>query len=283
MEILSPWAAKAIATSSISGKNSVSFSFEGSLAFTVFVALGPDPQPEESVIPANSVAGRMVGTFDLEVTTETMQMRGEGTAGWTLAGTFDPVTESISIAIRSSGAEAKGLQTLLADVAHGATPVAQPFSTAFNWGWPAPRPEDPSTVLNVMSPPAVPVIPSEREVDLVVVHSLPQTGIKEFKHVSIDLKDPEPQTITQTFEDEAGLGTRTTTWTFALIPQFNIERDDRGPAGRYSFVSTDSISLRLAIPGVTVPESGWARLTSWQVKAMGPFSGSGVPDHTSAA
>ena len=62
-------------------------------------------------------------------------------------------------------------------------------------------------MLNVMSPPAVPVIPSEREVDLVVVHSLPQTGIKEFKHVSIDLKDPELQTITQTFEDETGLGT----------------------------------------------------------------------------
>ena len=149
---------------------------------------------------------------------------------------------------------------------------------AFNWGSPAPRPDDPSAVLNVMGPPALPVIPSEREVDLAVVHSLPQTGLKEFKRLTIDLKDPEPQTITQTFEDEAGLGTRTTTWTFALIPQFDIERDDRGPDGRHSFVSTDSISLRLSIPGVTVPESGWASLTSWQVKGMGPFSGTGVPD-----
>ena len=278
MEILSPWAAKAVATSSIEGKNSVSFSFEGSLAFTLFLAVGFDPQPGTAVVPANSVAGRMVGTFDVEASTPTMRMTGEGTAGWTLGGTYDPETETISISIRSSGAEAKGLQTPLGDAAQGFSPAVRPFSTSLNWGSPAPRSDDPSTVLNAMAPPEVPVIPSEREVDLAMVHSLPQTGLKEFKRLSIDLKDPEPQTVTQTFEDEAGLGTRTTIWTFALIPQFNIERDDRGPDGRHSFVSTDSISLRLAIPGVTVPKSGWAKLTEWHVKGMGPFSGSGVPD-----
>ena len=83
MEILSPWAAKAIATSSISGGNSVSFSFEGSLAFTLFLSPVSDHKVGTSVIPANSVAGRMVGTFDLEVSNPTMRMTGEGTAGWT--------------------------------------------------------------------------------------------------------------------------------------------------------------------------------------------------------
>jgi hypothetical protein len=220
----------------------------------------------------------MVGTFEVEVSTPTMHMTGEGNAGWTLGGTYDPATESVSIAIRSSGAEAKGLQTSLREVSPGTKPVAAPFSAAFNWGWPAPSPDDPSTLLNVLAPPVAAVIPSEREVDLAVVHSLPQTGLNEFQHLTLDLKETEPQTITQTFEDEAGLGTRTTTWTFALIPQFNIERDDRGADGSHSFVSTDTISLRLAIPGVTVPGSGWASLTSWRVKGMGPFSGSGVPD-----
>ena len=277
MEILSPWAAKAIATSSVSGANSVSFNFEGSLTFTLFLRQATGSDAGASTVPANSVAGRMVGTFDVEVSTPTMRMTGEGTAGWTLGGTYDPATETMSIAIRSSGVEAKGLQTPLGDATPG-KPAAAPFSATFNWGWPAPSPDDPSTVLNVMAPPAAAVIPSEREVDLAVVHSLPQTGLKEFQHLMLDLKETEPQTITQTFQDEAGLGTRTTTWTFALIPQFNIEREDRGADGRHSFVSTDSISLRLAIPGVTIPESGWASLTSWRVKGMGPFSGSGVPD-----
>jgi hypothetical protein len=229
----------------------------------------------------------MVATFDVEVSTPTMRMTGNGGAGWILGGTYDPATETMSIAIRSSGAEAKGLQTPLGDAAKDGPPIAQPFSTSFNWGWQPtvsswgavmPWIDDASTILDLIKAPTVPVIPSEREFDLAVVYSLPQTGLKEFQHLSIDLRNPEPQSIAQTFEDEAGLGTRTTTWTLALIPSFNIEREDRRSDGRHSFVSTDSIGLRMAIPGVTVPESGWAMLATWRVKGMGPFSGGGVPE-----
>ena len=287
-EISSAWTAIVTATSAVGGPNSVSCSLKSSLVFTVFLSPTVIPQVKGAAdIPENSVAGRMTGTVDLEVSTPTMRMTANGTAGWIAGGTYDPATETISIAIRSTGAEVKGLQTPLGDAAHDAMPVAQPFSVTLGWGWQPPVSswgavlpwiDDASTILDLTNAPTLPVIPSEREVDLAVVHSLPQTGLKEFKRLSIDLKDPEPQTTTQTFEDEAGLGTRTTNWTLVLIPSFNIERDDRGPDGRHSFVSTDSISLRLAIPGVTVSESGWAMLATWQVKGMGAFSGSGVPD-----
>ena len=287
-EISSAWTAMVPATSAINGPSSVSCKIKGSLVFTVFLSQAVIPQTKGTAdIPANSVAGRMVGTFDVELSTPTMRMTGNGGAGWILGGIYDPATETISIAIRSSGAEAKGLHTPLGDAEDDGAPIAQPFSTAFNWGWQPPVSswgavmpwiDDASTILDLIKAPTVPVIPSEREVDLAVILSLPQTGLKEFQHLSIDLKNPEPQSITQTFEDEAGLGTRTTTWTLALIPSFNIERDDRGSDGRHSFVSTDSIGLRLAIPGVTVPESDWAMLATWRVKGMGPFSGSGVPD-----
>ena len=289
-EISSAWTVIVSATSTIRGPASVSCSLKSSFAFTVFLSQTMIPQIKgASVIPANSVAGRMTGTFEVEVSTPTLRVTGNGTAGWIAGGTYDSATETISVAIRSSGVEVRGLQTPLGDAEHGATSVAQPFSTSLSWGWQPPISswgavlpwiDDASTILDLVNAPTLPVIPSEREVDLAMVHSLPQTGLKEFKRLSIDLKDPEPQTVTQTFEDEAGLGTRTTTWNLVLIPSFNIERDDRGPDGRHSFVSTDSISLRLAIPGVTVPESGWAMLASWHVKGIGPFSGSGVPDQT---
>ena len=110
-----------------------------------------------------------------------------------------------------------------------------------------------------------------------MVNSLPQTGLKEFQRLVIDLKEPKPQTVTQTFQDETGLGTRTTTWTFTLIPRFSIERDDRAADGRYSFVSTDSISLHMAIAGMTVAKSGWANQASWEAKGTGPFSGAESP------
>jgi hypothetical protein len=130
-----------------------------------------------------------------------------------------------------------------------------------------------------MKTPGVPVIPSDREAYLSMVNSLPQTGLNEFQNLVLDLKEPEPQTVTQTFQDETGLGSRTTTWVFVLTPSFNIEREDRPTDGRNSFVSTDSIRLRMDIPGVTITKSGWASLPSWDVKALGPLSGSGVPNY----
>lgn len=279
MDAISAWTASTTAKSTISGRSSLSCSFKGSLTFTVFLSQVKSSQEAGApVIPQNLVAGRMAGVFDAEVSTPTRQVTGNGTAGWTVGGEYDPATETVSIAIRSSGANAKGVETPLGDSAQGVTTMAQSFSMAIDWGWPAPTTADLSTILNAMKPPTVPVIPSEREADLCMVGSLPQTGLKEFQRLTLDLKESKPQTVSQTFQDETGWGTRTTTWEFTLIPQFNIERDDRTTDGRHSLVSTDSISLRMAILGVTVAKSGWANLTSWEVEGLGPFSGSGVPN-----
>ena len=148
-----------------------------------------------------------------------------------------------------------------------------------SWGGEVPWSEDASTILDSMKAPssASHCLRSAR------VRSLhgqqpSQTGLNEFQRLMLDLKEPEPQTVTQTFQDETGLGTRTTTWAFALTPSFNIEREDRATDGRHSFVSTDSIRLHMAIPGMTIAKSGWANLPSWEVKPLGPFSGSGVPN-----
>ncbi len=273
------------ATSTIRGQNTLSCRVNGSLWFTVL----PFRSRESSRVghSASSVVGRVAGIFDSQVSTPMRQVIGGGTAEWTIGGTHDPATETVGIAIRSSGADYKGTDTALGEAAQGTAPVAVPLSMTLNWGWQAskadlirqtPPPDDPSTILDAMKAPAVPAIPAERQADSHMVNSLPQTGLKEFQRLVIDLKEPKPQTVTQTFQDETGLGTRTTTWTFTLIPRFSIERDDRAADGRYSFVSTDSITLHMAIPGMTVAKSGWANQISWEAKGTGPFSGSGVPN-----
>ncbi len=286
MEVVSSWTAKVTTTSAIGGQNTLSCSLNGNMEFNVFLSQLTRPQDiGGQIIPKNSVVGRMAGNFDAQASTSTRLVTGNGTAQWTLAGTYDPVKETINVAIRSAGAEANGLETVLGDAARGTTPTAHPFSMKFAWGWQAPKSDwrhsswadDPSAIMDVMKTPMVPVIPSERESHLFIVNSLPQTGLNELKHLEIDLKEPKPQTIIQTFQDETGWGTRTNVWMFMLIPNFNIERDDRLTDGRHSFVSTDSISLRMDIPGVTVAKSGWANLTSWEVKGLNQFSGSGVP------
>jgi hypothetical protein len=284
------WYGNVTAKSTIGGQNSLSYSSEGTLVFTVFISkLVSREGTGGPVVPENSVAGRMTGRFDAQLSTPTRQVTGTGTAEWTIAGTYDPAEETVAVAIRSSGVDAKGTESDLGNAAQGATPGGLPFSTRLIWGFQtrpsmaytglrAPGSESPSTILDVITlldvmKPTVPVIPSKREADLCVVSSLPQTGLTDFQRIVIDLKDPKPQTVIQTFQDEAGFGTRTTTWVFKLIPDFIIERDNRPEEGRFSFVSTDFIGLHIAIPGVTVPKSGWVNLPSWEVNGLGPFSG----------
>jgi hypothetical protein len=287
----SNWSAIATATSTISGQDSLSFSSKGSLAFTVFLSKVSRPEgAAASVIPQNSVLGRMAGAFEAEVSTPTGKVMGEGTAGWIVGGLYDPVTETIGIAIRSSDIDSK--ERLIPLEKAGETTAGLPFSTTLNWGWNAPRNYlgdvqwglDPSTVLAALKTPSeLPV--SGREVDNWMVRSLPQTGLAESQQLRIDLKDAEPQTIAQTFQDEAGLGERTTTWTLTLMPLFEIERDGHAAGAAHSFVSTDSVNLRMVIPGVNVERSGWADLPSWEVKGTGPSSGSGIPsqmEHSTA-
>ena len=275
------------ATSGIAGQTSVSFNFKGSLVFNVFLSRDPTQKAGVPVIPQNSVAGRMVGVFDVQATTPTLQVTGNGTAQWTVAGTYDPLAETMTIVVRSSGVDAKGMETAPGVGTQGAMPVPRPFSTKLNWGWQASRSawgwempwtDDAPTILDAMKAPTATLIPAGNEANLLMAKSLPQTGLNELRGLFIDLKEPEPQTVTQSFQDESGLGIRTTTWALTLIPSFNIERDDRTSDGRHSFVSTDSIRLRMVIPGVTVVKSGWANLVSWEVKGLGPFSGSGIPN-----
>ena len=81
-EISSAWTAIVTATSAVGGPNSVSCSLKSSLVFTVFLSPTVIPQVKGAAdIPANSVAGRMTGTVDLEVSTPTMRMTTNGTAG----------------------------------------------------------------------------------------------------------------------------------------------------------------------------------------------------------
>jgi hypothetical protein len=285
LDVSSTWNAKVTATTELTGQSSISCSIEGGMVFNVYLSETASPD----IIPPNSVVGRMVGAFEAQISTRTAQVSGKGNVEWTMDGSYDPVTETISVAIRTTGAGARGTETAQGDSTKSSTPVAKPFSMNWlSWGWQAretswggvvPWSEDASTILDSMKDPKPPVIPSDRESDLLLVHSLPQTGLNELPRLVLDLKDPEPQTIVQTMPDENGLGTRATTWVVALTPSFNIEREDRPTDGRNSFVSTDTIRLRMAIPGVTIAKSGWASLPSWGVKATGPFSGMGVPDY----
>ncbi len=285
MSAFSAWSATAAATSTVTGQNSLSFNFKGSLAFTVFLSEVSNPEVAAvSAIPQNSVLGRMVGGFDAEVSTPTRKVTGEGTAGWIVGGVYDPTTETISIAIRSCDVDAGGTDATLGEAAQRSASAGVPFSTTLSWGWKAPRDYlgqvawhlDPSSVLEAMKVPAAPFT-SGREIDTYVVNSIPLTGVRGLEHLVLDLKEPKPQTLTQTFQDETGLGNRTTTWSFTLMPHFIIERNGQRADASHSFVSTDSINLRMAIPGVTLSRSGWANLHSWEVKGTGPFSGSGIP------
>jgi len=239
------------------------------------------------VIPQNSVAGRMSGSFNARVSTPTTRATGAGTAEWTMGGTYDPSDETVAIAIHSSGVDARGTTTALERASQGVTPES-PFSTKLYWGsrtpvhyyWEprTPMADDVATIIDVMKPPTPPVISSNREVDFLMVNGLPQTGRDDLHRVVLDLKDPNSQRVTQTSQDGAGLGTRNTEWMFTLVPRFSIERDDRGIDGHNSFISTDFIRLRVAIPGVTVAMSGWANLASWEAKASGPFTAVATPD-----
>lgn len=288
MGISSEWSGEATAASTISGQESLSCSLKGSLVFTIFLSPVTGRKGNGGpVVPQNSVAGRMVGYFDAKVSTPTKQVVGTGTAEYTIGGTYDAAEETVVIAIRSSGLNANGTENALEKAANGVALEELPFSTTLNWGWQPPRDnwgwqirwtDDPHAILDVMKPPTKPVIASSREADLYMAKSLPQTGLKEFQSVMLDLKNPRPQTVTQTFQDESGLGLRTTKWVFTLVPHFSIEREDGATDGRHSFVSTDFIRLRVGIPGVTVEQSKWANLASWEVRGLGPLSGSGVPD-----
>jgi hypothetical protein len=284
LDISAFWTASATSTSAVRGQNSLSSKFEGSLVFAVFLSRVTGTQGSQAqVVPENSVVGRMRGKFEAQVSTQERRVTGGGTAEWTVAGRYDPATETIIVAIRSSGLDARGTDAVLGDGGEGAGPAAVPFSMALNWGWQAPRARwgqiswaaDPAAILDAME--ATPRIPPERAAELCLVNSIPQTGVEESQRLVIDLKEPGPQTVTRTSEDATGLGSRTTTWSVALVPSFDIERDDRIGDGCNSFVSTDAIGLRVSIHGVTVAGSGWANLASWKVEGVGQLSGSGVP------
>ncbi|MGA2666429.1 MAG: D-Ala-D-Ala carboxypeptidase family metallohydrolase [Nitrososphaerales archaeon] len=264
------------ATTTVVGQNELRCNLDGMAVFSIFLAEASAPPESPSLsIPANTVAGRVSGLFESQVSSPTRKVTGKGSGEWTVGGTYDPAARTIEVAIRSAGMNASGHET---EVKPDAAPVPLPFSARFTWGPQFPRVDDPAAVLEVLKPPMPPAVPTDREADLWLVDSLPQTGLTEFRRVTVDLKDPKPQTASQTFQDEAGFGLRTTTWTMTLQPVFEIERVDRAADdGQHSFVTTDPLSFRIAIPGVAMEGSGWTGGAQWQVKGVGPFSGSANP------
>jgi hypothetical protein len=251
------------------------------MGFTVYLSDFALTEANGPTIQANSVTGRMAGNFETTVTTSKRRVSGSGVGEWTIGGTYDPVTQRIHIAVRSCGMKAKATDIPVEIGSEGGSSANPPITVNWLWGYQAPRAEEPATVLDALKPPVPVVIPTEREPDLLMVNSLPQTGLTEYGYLEFDLKDPEPQTITQKFKDESGLGERTNEWTIALIPLFNIVRLDRDGDGYNSFVSTDTPTLQMGIPGVTIAKSGWKKLASWEVQGIGPYSGTGDPAQAS--
>ena len=267
------------ATTTVAGQKELTCTLDGTAVFSIFLvdAAGP-PEAPDLVVPANTVAGRVSALFESQVSSATRKVVGKGSGEWTVGGTYDPAARTIEVAIRSAGMNASGYDTEVKAAAAAPAPVALPFSARFNWGPQPPRVDNPAAVLEALKPPTLPAIPSEKEADLWLVGSLPQTGLTELQRVTVDLKDPKPQTISQAFQDEAGFGLRTTTWTVTLQPMFEIERVDRTTEdGQHSFVTTDPLTFRLAIPGMAMEGSGWTTGAQWQVKGVGPFSGSANP------
>lgn len=246
------------------------------MEFSVFLSEVAAPQETGGqAIPKNSVAGWMIGNLEAHVSTATRRVAGTGLGQWTIGGKYDPATETIGIAIRSSGIDAKVTDSVPGNAKSAAS--APPFPMNWKWGVPFPNSERPSTVLDALKLPSPLAIPSKHEFDLLMVGALPQTGLTEFQHLEIRLGDPDQQTVTQTFQDESGLGIRKTTWTFKLTPPFNIERLDRGTDGRNSLISTDTPTFRMVIPGVTAAKSRWTHRASWEVKGQSLGSGTGIP------
>jgi hypothetical protein len=268
----------------MAGESSVSSTFDGSFGFTIYFAANGSTLVQDQKIPNNMVLGKMAGAFRTELYRPAEEVSGSGGVSYFIGGTYDPGTETISIEVNTTGMEATGKQTLPGDQAGGIPPAVAPLAVNWNSGRRSPMDdsyEDLPVESIMLEPPKLPAFHPSRSGDAHLLNSVPQTGRGRGHPMTIDLRNPSPQTVICTSEDSAPPGTRVTTWTFALVPIFNIERDDRSTEAVHSFLSTEEISFHVSIPGVTVGGSDWEGLLSWQVTGQSSNSDNGIPSQAS--
>lgn len=266
------------------GYTSVSSAFDGSFGFTVYLG-GADGYHDvgEQRIPDCSVIGGMSGGFNAEISSLDRLLSGRGTVSYFLGGVYDPARETIRVRLRPSGVEAAGKQTVLRSSSRPASPPVTVFSMNWNTGRRSPMDDSYGDLPKesvMLEPPALPAF-RDHEAKEQLLNCVPQTDELDRGTVDLDLRNPDPQVVTQTREDRSLAGTHIITWTFALVPLFSIERTDPPMEAEHSFLSSDLISLRVSIPGVTIAGSQWESLVSWRVAGASPSAGNGTPTERS--
>ncbi len=275
----SDWTGRVSASVSVDG--SLSSTFEGSFGFTVYLSEKERVQVDGQAIPRNSALGRMGGEFRSEISNRTGHLTGNGTLNYFVGGEYDSATETVRLTLAPSGMEATGRGSLRGD---SYASLDSPFSINWNTGRRSPMDdayEDlPKTVI-ALQPPSLPASETFGPEALSVIRSVPRTEGAGTTVERLDLRDPNPQTLSYSNEDETSMGPRVTRWTFVLVPLFTIERDGRRANQAHTFLSGDEVSLHISIPGVTVAGSPWEDMVFWQVTGRGLNPAGVNPSHAS--
>lgn len=277
----SDWTGRVSASVSVEG--ALSSSFEGSFGFTVYLSEKERVEVDGQVVPRNTVLGRMGGEFRSEMSAPTGRLAGNGTLNYFVGGEYDSATETVRLTLAPSGMEATGRGSQRGD---SYSSPDSPFSINWNTGRRSPMDdayEDLPKTAIVVEPPSLPASETFGPEALRVIRSVPRTERVGSGLARLDLRDPDPQTVSYSNEDEMSTGIRVTRWTFVLVPLFTIERDDRRDDQAHTFLSSDDVSLHISIPGVTVAGSPWEDMVSWQVTGRGLNPGSGIPSHGSGS
>jgi hypothetical protein len=281
----SVWTGRVTGTVVVDGSNSLSSSFDGSFGFTIYLSDSHESVlTENQSIPSNTVAGKMSGGFNQEHSSPDQDISGNGLVSYFLGGMYDRSSETVRIRLRPAGMEASGKQNFKGDPSNHIAPAVAPLSVNWNTGRRSPMDDwygDIPKETIVLEAPKMPAIHPGRDGDASLLHGVPQTGDSVEESIMLDLRNPNPQTIVYTAEDERLHSVRTTTWTFTLVPLFSIEREGRAANGSHSFLSSDLIEFRVSILGVTIPGSLWEGLISWNVSGVGPYAGNGIPSQAS--
>ena len=283
------WTGRVRATvASAEGPTPVRCEFVGSLDLTVYLSSGGDEVLVGGrTVRPNSVLGNLSGAFRTDASPPSGEggWSGEGAVSYFVGGAYDPSAETIRIGVHPAAMEATGRRTLPGDPAGGSPPAVAPLAVNWNTGRRSAM-DDAYEDLRVepirTAPPEPPAFHPARAGDRMLLESVPRTRADPGEPpMTLDLRNPEPQTIVQT--DPCGIAgqTRVTTWNFMLTPVFELVRRSPPQGAAHSFLSTDELSFDASMPGLTFPGSRWEGLLEWRVSGDGPHSGTCVPDSAS--
>ncbi len=279
------WTVAVSAVVTISGRNSLNCSYSGQWSFELVVG-----QPQQPGPSPNSFAGPMKGTFNANGSQGTAQFAASGTIDYFAGGTYDGGTQTISITgISTTGLQASGSTTQTGDGQQTTTPFSVDAPGYLgNWsalanliksGSPPPTENAISNALGGTTAAewmSTTMNPNSYTGDSVYLPAcIPHMAALNPQPMTISLNDADSQSVTQTFQDEMELGSRTTVWTFKLTPPFTIKRDDRTDATQ-SFISTDTLQFHIEITGAQA--SSWSSQISWNVTGKSTDSGDGNPN-----